>query len=137
MNIVSKAVDVIRTAPYGYSLLGLDATAVGLEVAMLHEAGGVSHPMVALAAGAITVSETVLGAYAGTYIADRFSLKRRLEQSIEGHGFDERAFGVTTTEWCDRQTASVVCRNAGVLPEYEALCDQKAETARLRWLPHF
>lgn len=65
----------------------------------------------------------VLFTVAGISItAKQFRLRKRLEQSVSEHGYDNRTFYRTIPEWCDRQTARVVAENCGHLEDYVALC---------------
>ncbi|UZE94305.1 MAG: hypothetical protein IB618_01905 [Candidatus Pacearchaeota archaeon] len=69
--------------------------------------------------------------------AKQFKLRRRLENSVSEHGYDDRAFETTILDWCDRQTARVVTKNCGNLDDYVALCDTNRERMSLANLRHF
>lgn len=125
-----------RIAPFGYSVVGLGLGS-GLSLLGLtcinHE---VDSGLRALTAG-MTVANMAVNTVLGRgLIKKQRSLHRRLETSVAQNGYDERIFATTTDEWCSRQTARLVCEAAGVLPQYEALCEERRQTAALTHIPH-
>lgn len=125
-----------RTAPFGYSLIAFGVGNGALFLA-LTSTNQEADPTLS----AITVGASVVGILANIVFGKRLvkrqqSLYTRLENSVAQNGYDERVFAVTTNEWCNRQTARVVCEAAGVLPEYEQLCEARKATAELTYLPH-
>jgi len=133
-NMFRRSVDTIRSAPLGVSYI-LESVSAPFAYGVAHsaisnEAFNYIDPLLLAPSSCITV---VMGAL---LIRRQLRLKHRLEDNIEKRGFSVREFALTTDEWCGRQTAQVVCRNADVLPEYKQLCKERSETARLKWLPN-
>jgi hypothetical protein len=127
-NIFRRSLDNVRTAPFGLSLIG--GGAIGPLVELVHNGPEVTD----LSSAPVPL---ITMAYGAAFVARQFKLRRRLEATVEQHGYDDRVFSTTTSEWCARQTSRVVCRNSGDLIAYTALCKKNEETAQLAWLPHF
>lgn len=126
-NIVSRVFDIVRSAPLGLGLLAISAALPVYELAHGDPVG----------AAALAVSFSPIGIRAGGALAGRqIALKSRLERSIDRLGYRERIMATTTDQWCDRQTARVVCGASGHLQAYQELCERNSETAELTWLPH-
>lgn len=121
---IKRATDTLRATPFGLSALALHVAGTGVIAA---EAGMNDRSYVAAAVG-IAASSFLIFRQA--------RLIHRLEDTIERQGYNDRIFALTTPAWCDRQTARVVCQNAGVLPQYEELCEQNSDTARFTYIPH-
>lgn len=125
-----------RIAPLGHSLIaygvGCSALSIGL-VCINQEANPTINAITVGVAAASIVGNVVFGS---RLIKRQQSLYRRLEASLAQDGYNERIFAVTTDEWCNRQTARIVCEAAGVLPEYEELCEARRDTAALTHIPH-
>ena len=124
-NIVRWAGDTLRTAPFGFSLAAINLVS---PVIGLVEDGPELSDLSAMPVSAFGL------AMCGILVARQFRLRHRLERFVRNDGFNEAAFQRTTGEWCNRQTARVVCRNSGHLEEYEALCEQNPH-AHLTRLP--
>lgn len=125
-SLIKRATDNLRTAPYALGMTGFE---LGVTAFVMAEGSRLSD-VLAIPTGAFGV---VLG---GLVAAKQFRLRHRLENSIERVGYSDRVMDPTTKTWCNRQTARVVCANAGYLDEYVALCERRSETAALNWLPH-
>ena len=122
----------MRTAPLGTGFLGIFGFEIILNASELRTD---NTAIMAIGALATAVEVTGLG-LGGALIRRQISLKQRLEDSIERHGYEERIFAQTTDEWCTRQTARVVAEDNGVLDQYKELCEQRTSTAQLAFLPH-
>ncbi len=127
-NVIKRSVDALRTAPFGFSLIGL--TILNGPVLALTENGAEALDLLVIPLDGASV------AIGGIFVVRQYRLRRRLEDSIERNGYDDRLFDPTTKEWCNRQTARVVCGNSGDLAQYEALCEQKRATNELPRMPH-
>lgn len=124
-----------RVAPLGYSFVGF-GVANGLGILAL-ECISEPDPQKTITRAGLAIGLVAAYAFSGGRLVKRqHALHDRLESSIERHGYDERVFAVTTDEWCNRQTARVVCEAAGVLPQYEQLCNERQETATHAYVPH-
>lgn len=119
----TDAFDLYRTTPLGASIAILTMEEA-VSKALRHDWFG---------AACLTLATFS----ASIFIIQQMSLRRRLEHSIEQHGYQERVFKTTVQEWCDRQTALVVARRHGVLPLYQKLCLQNMERMSLPFIPHF
>lgn len=137
MNVTDKLpLQDFRVAPLGYGLvaygIGTMALTTGLVRANQQADPMLSSLTVEIAAAGLAFS-TLFGA---KLIKNQQALYQRLEASIERTGYNDRIFALTTDEWCSRQTARIVCEAAGVLPQYEQLCDERQETAAYTYVPH-
>lgn len=125
---VLHPIETFRTAPYGFSVMtggGLLATdAINLEPAAID-------PFIDGLGIAAFAASTLL-------IARQFRMRSRFEQTLDENGYDDRYFAYTTREWCVRQTAKVVCENAGVEAEFNDLIAKKRERGELdlAWIPN-
>ncbi|MBI2578687.1 MAG: hypothetical protein HYW26_03180 [Candidatus Aenigmarchaeota archaeon] len=119
---IKGVIDFYRAAPVGetFFLLSAGALAASLQYRNL-------------------ISATVIlagCAYSLYVIRKQFKLKRRLEESVIEHGYDERVFYKTLSNWCDRQTARVVAENRGFLDRFDSLCESNRAIMDLPYLPH-
>ena len=122
-TVLHQVFDSFRTAPFGFMLAGL---------------GTFDVPLVSLSHDYSSVPSPVLGIMAGIYITRKqYQLRRRLENICQKRGYSDRAFQLTTKEWCDRQTARIAAQNAGKLDEYQNLCQQYEAKSNFTKLPHF
>lgn len=135
---LGKAVEAVRTAPYGFSSMSANVlAAAGAVVAANMNMGLPDTALEAAVYGNIGLGATVGAAWSGRQVVRQFRTRQRVEDVLDGQGFDEVALSNTTDEWCTRQAARVACENAGELHQYEDLCEQRRDSARFRWLPHF
>jgi hypothetical protein len=66
----------------------------------------------------------------------QLNLRDQLEKNIASHDYQDRFFASTTEEWCNRQTATVICQKNGVLDKYQQLCEELQDSAKFTWVPH-
>jgi len=127
-------IESFRTAPFGlgFASFGLGSAALEVSVATMD---GIPQSLRYAIIGAAAVQVTALSVLGTMAANDQFRLGERLETAIERTGYNDRVLATTTT-WCDRQTATVVCEQSGHLEQYRQLCAQNQATARLTWLPH-
>lgn len=123
-SLIRHLFDFYRVAPVGESILVL-AVLAGLNNAKDD--------------ALITVCSVVFAAGGAGLASLQFSAKARLENAVRDGKFRERAFRGFTEEWCDRQTAFVVARDHGFLPEFRALIKRERESGnvRLPFIPNF
>lgn len=133
-NVFKRSLDSFRAAPLGFALVAAGSgIPFGYEAFMSAVTDNGANVVDALV---MTPPASLWVAMGGLLISRQLKLKHRLEASVERVGYTDRAFATSTDEWCCRQTARVVCKNADALSEYAELCESKSETARLKWLPH-
>jgi hypothetical protein len=130
-RVIESSVDILRTAPVGIAqtLTGLAAPATELALN-----GSIFEKILDIPVDTFGLVWTGLGI---AKIYAQFKLKHRLEGRIEAHEFRQFDFRPTTTVWCHRQTARLVCEKAGYLEEYEKLCEANHTSMENKWLPHF
>lgn len=127
--------DTLRTAPVGLGAVAMHV----MENISLIALTNPEMPDSAQQGAAYTVwaASAAIGlASGGGIMYKQFRLRHRLERIVDNHGYDERAFTTVTNTWCDRQTARVVCERAGILPQFEELCDTRKDSMRLSSIPH-
>ena len=110
-NKINLIADFYRTAPLGESFFVLNAGFMAVNY---------DRPLVFglnlfATLGCVMLTKT------------QFDLRKRLENSVTKHGYDERVFETTISEWCDRQTARVVAKNYGYLEEYVSLYESNKD----------
>lgn len=129
-QILRHPIETLRTAPFGLSLLisGLciaGASAPEIADGTLEKSDVANVGTVAAVVGMGTLT-----------VRKQFTLRAREEKFLEKHGYDDRYFANTTTEWCDRQTTRVVCAKYGVLDKYVAICEKNQQNDYLTYIPH-
>jgi len=113
-------VDLYRTAPFGETGFLINEGFIPLNY---------DNP--------ILLIMNILGSLGGIGLSiKQFRLRKRLEKSVSDHGYADRAFETTLTEWCDRQTARVVAKNYNCLDNYDALCNSNKDRMFLANLGH-
>lgn len=126
-NILKKTSDTLRSAPLGFSLVAMNLVNPVIIAAEFHVD----------ASDAVTIPVSAVGLFfSGALVARQLVLGNKLEATAERRGFSERVMSETTDEWCNRQTARVVCENNGALDQYIELCDSRRESAQLKFIPH-
>ncbi len=118
--------DFYRTAPFGETIVGVSA--IGGFSLIMHFPEGVS-PV--LGVGLVVIAGGI------QFSRQQFKLRSRLENAVLEYGYKEDIFELSLNEWCDRQTAMVVARKNGCLPEYKKLVEENSKTGTLRFIPHF
>jgi hypothetical protein len=122
-TIVRQVLDCVKTAPFGIAITGM-----GIFNAALyhhhHDYSSVAVPLVIISGGIAIIGK-------------QYQLRWRLEDICRKRGYSDRAFQLTTKEWCDRQTARMAADKHGKLPEYEALCERYRDQSRFTNIQHF
>ena len=114
-------VDFYRTAPFGETMFLINAGVITWNY---------DEPFL--------IGASLLGSLGAIGLTKKqFKLRKRLENSVSKHGYDDKAFETTIPEWCDRQTARLVAKNHGSLDNYIALCDTNKDRMSLANLRNF
>lgn len=133
-HAITHPVETLRTAPFGFFAGALFGVYESDVVSGLIEKPSLLN--VGLAAGMTAVTAFV-EFRAVKAVSRQFRLRGRLENLVEQQGYEDRIFEPTTYYWCDRQTATVVCKNTDNIAEYRELCARKAATSEYAAIPHF
>lgn len=132
---ITHPVETFQTAPFGSLLTMLGSVASAYCITRLSQGNLSPAEIPIVSMGAPIAPVTV--ALGPLVINKQCQLRDRLERIVESRGFSVSAFEGTTRTYCDRQTARLVCKNSGVLPQYEELRRQRKDQSALTWLPHF
>jgi len=130
LKAIAHPIETARTAPVGSSAVGLNVIPGVFGVAEAIYRSDTAELLLTLPAGAFGV------AIGSLLIIRQLRLRRRIEESIDKNGFQPRVMGLTTDEWCARQTVRTALRETEYFNAYEQLCTERESTAQLKWLPH-
>jgi hypothetical protein len=122
-TILHRILDCARTAPFGVTIAGMGL----LNTALYSHSQDYS-----------AIATHLIGFSCGIFIIQKqYQLRARLENICQKRGYSDRAFQLTTKEWCDRQTARIAAEKHGHLSEYIALCDRYKEKSHFTNIRHF
>lgn len=134
MSFLRHPIETVRTAPFGSALMGIQIPAIAYNVRNALESYSPESTATSLAAASLCIGALVVARC--NLVERQLNLKERLKGSIEREGFNDRILAPTTDEWCNRQAARVACEKFDMLAEYVELCDSRADTAKLTFIPH-
>lgn len=122
-SLIRRTVDIFRTAPVYESVVVSSIASIPLNI---------------YADNSLFVAIRLASAASFLLITKKqFNYKKRLEESMRRHGYQEKIMELSVREWCSRQTARVVAEDYGKLSEYESLCQRKKKTMKNKFIPHF
>jgi hypothetical protein len=126
-------IETIRTAPYGSAAVIFQSF---MGSAAIYEFDHFDSPFAKAAALGMIAISALGGTMGAKLVGEQLELKERLEGIMDRRGYNDRIMAERTDEWCDRQTARVVCEKYDVLDQYEQLCEERKESAKFSWVPH-